>query len=162
MSKQESTLGIPLGPAKQIQVTLPADLFIVISRNAFGQLFGYAQATQLEVSLLGIVDRDGSTFTVREFFLVPQSGATSHTETDPAAIGELIERMIDEGRADDVRKIRCWAHSHPGTEVFWSRTDDGMCRLLAAHLRRSGRGGTGGCFRRWRRRERARGGRARR
>ena len=147
--------GILLGPAKQIQVTLPADLSIIISRQAFGQLFGYADATQLEVSLLGIVDRDGSTFTVREFFLVPQKGATSHTETDPATIGELIERLMSESRADDARKIRCWAHSHPGMDVFWSRTDD-------VRLRRSGPGETARCPRRWRRRARARGAHARR
>lgn len=54
---------IRLGLNKQTQVTLPADLAIVISRKAFSQLFGYAEATQLEVSLLGVVDRDASTFT---------------------------------------------------------------------------------------------------
>ncbi|MFH1730920.1 MAG: hypothetical protein ABIF82_04615 [Planctomycetota bacterium] len=77
---------------KQIEVTLPKDLIVVSTQTVFSQLFGYAQATELKVSLLGIVDRDGNTFTVREFFLVPQKEAHSHTETDPAAIGEPIEQ----------------------------------------------------------------------
>jgi len=102
--------GIPLGPTKQVEVTLPKDLTVVLSQTAFSQLFGYAGATELEVSLLSIVERDGSTFTAREFFLVPQRGRHSHTETDPAAIGELIERLMLDGRSEDARKIRCWAY----------------------------------------------------
>ena len=124
--------GIQLGLGKQLECTLPEDLAVVLTEKAFAQVFGYAYATQMEVCLLGIVEREGSVFKVREFFLVAQKGSSAHTELDPAAVGELIERMIDDGRADDVRKIRCWAHSHPGMEVFWSRTDDGTCRLLAA------------------------------
>jgi len=54
--------GIPLGPSKQVEVTLPKDLIVVLTQVAFSQLFGYAQATELEVSLLGIVDRDGSDY----------------------------------------------------------------------------------------------------
>ena len=126
------SFGLPLGPAKQIEVTLPSRLVVVLTTKAFSQLFAYAEATQLEVSLLGIVDRDSSKFTVREFFLVPQSGATSHTETDPAAIGELIERLMSEDRAGDAKKIRCWAHSHPGMDVFWSKTDDDNCRRMCS------------------------------
>ena len=124
--------GIPLGPSKQVEVTLPKDLTVVLTQTAFSQLFGFAQATELEVSLLGIVDRDGSRFTVSEFFLVPQKGAHSHTETDPAAIGELIERLMTEGRSDDAKKLRCWAHSHPGMDVFWSHTDDDNCTRLCS------------------------------
>ena len=124
--------GIPLGPSKQVEVALPKDLIVVLTQTAFSQLFGYAGATELEVSLLGIVDRDGSVFTVREFFLVPQKGAHSHTETDPAAIGELIERLMLEGRSDDAKKLRCWAHSHPGMDVFWSHTDDDNCTRMCS------------------------------
>ena len=49
--------GIPLGPSKQVEVTLPKDLTVVLTQTAFSQLFGYAQATELEVSLLGIEKR---------------------------------------------------------------------------------------------------------
>ena len=33
---------------------------------------------------------------------------------------------------DDAKKIRCWAHSHPGMDVFWSHTDDTNCRRLCS------------------------------
>jgi hypothetical protein len=130
--KQGRPNGIPLGPSKQVEVTLPKDRAIVLTQTAFSQLFGFAQATELEVSLLGIVGRDGSMFTVSEFFLVPQKGAHSHTETDPAAIGELIEKLMMDGRSDDAKKLRCWGHSHPGMDVFWSHTDDDNCTRLCA------------------------------
>jgi len=80
--------GIPLGPTKQIEVTLPNDLTIVLTQTAFSQLFGYAQATDLEVSVLGIVDRGGSTFTVGEFFLVPQKGAHNVPRQSEVLLGQ--------------------------------------------------------------------------
>jgi hypothetical protein len=132
--KREATPvpGMSLSPKKQIEFSLPVTPVISITIQAFSQLFGYAYATDIEVSLLGIVDRGGSVFTVREFFLVEQSGHRSHTETDPVAIAELIEKLIADGRSDDARKLRCWAHSHPGMDVFWSPTDDTNCRRLVS------------------------------
>ncbi len=124
--------GLPLSPSKQIEVTVPEDLSVILTPKAFSQLFGYTFATELEVSLLGIVDRKGSVFSIREFFLVEQTGSSARTEMDPNAVGELVERLIAEGRLEDAKKIRCWAHSHPGMDVFWSHTDDATCRLLAA------------------------------
>ena len=38
--------GLPLGPAKQVEVTLPIRMVVVLTTKAFSQLFGYAQATQ--------------------------------------------------------------------------------------------------------------------
>ena len=107
-------------------------LAVLLTAKAFGQLFACAYATTLEVSVLGIVERDGNVFKVREFFLVRQDCSSAHTELDREAVGELVERLMKDGRADDAKKIRCWAHSHPGMDVFWSRTDDDTCRLLAA------------------------------
>ena len=130
--KPVDPLGLRLDPEKQIEFTVPKTLAVVLTRKAFSGLFGYANATDLEISLLGIVEREKSIFIVREFFLVEQKGAHSHTELEPSAVGELIEKLIAQGRSDDARKIRCWAHSHPGMDVFWSHTDDTTCHLLCA------------------------------
>lgn len=124
--------GLCLGPQKQMEFTLPNGMGVMLSTKAFSQLFAYAYATDLEVSLLGIVEREKSLFTVREFHLVEQSGAYSHTELEPSAVGELVERLMSDGRSEDATKIRCWAHSHPGMDVFWSQTDDNTSRLLCA------------------------------
>jgi len=130
--RRRSGAGIRLGVAKQIECSLPEDLSIVVTAEAFARLFCYACATEAEVSLLGIVERNGCVFTVREFFLVAQKGSSAHTELDQKAVGELVERLIAEGRSGDARKVRCWAHSHPGMDVFWSKTDDDNCRRMTA------------------------------
>ena len=119
-------------PQKQMEFTLPKGMGVMLSPKAFSQLFGYAYATDLEVSLLGIVDRDGPAFTVREFFLLEQEGAHSHTEIDAEDTAKLIEKLFAEGRSDDAKMLRCWAHSHPGMDVFWSQTDDTNCRRMVS------------------------------
>ena len=69
------SFGMPLGPKGQIEVTLPDTLVVVLTSNALSQLFSYAEATDLEVSPLGIVTRDQSQFSISDFFLVEQKGA---------------------------------------------------------------------------------------
>ena len=130
--KPSDSLGLRLDPGKQIGVTIPKTLAVVLTAKAFSQLFSYSEATDLEVSLLGIVARDKSVLTITEFFLVEQSGAYSHTELEPSAVGEMVEKLMADGRAEDAKKIRCWAHSHPGMDVFWSQTDDTTSHLLCA------------------------------
>jgi hypothetical protein len=132
LKKPQVNPGLLLGSPGALEMSVPRDLSVRLSGQAFSQLFGYADATRVEVSLLGIVDRDGAVFTVREFFLVEQSGHQSHTETDPEASARLMEQLIGEGRTADVRKLRCWAHSHPGMDVFWSRTDDNNCQRMVS------------------------------
>ena len=39
--------------------------------------------------------------------------------------------MLD-GRSNDAKRLRCWAHSHPGMDVFWSHTDDDNCTRLCS------------------------------
>ena len=132
LDKPADPLGLRLDPAKQIEVTVPKTLAVMLTRKAFSQLFGFADATELEISLLGIVEREKSLFTVREFFLVEQNGQHAHTELEPSAVGELIERLVAEGRADDAKKLRCWAHSHPMMDTFWSQTDEDNCRRMTS------------------------------
>ena len=52
---------------RSIEFTLPTALAVVLTGAAFSQLFSYAYATDVEVSLLGTIDREGSVFAVREF-----------------------------------------------------------------------------------------------
>ena len=89
-AKAATLLGIPFSPKKQVECSIPNHLAVVLTPKAFGQLFSYAYATQMEVCLLGVVDREGSVFKVREIFLVAQHGASVHTETDPVTIAAAI------------------------------------------------------------------------
>jgi proteasome lid subunit RPN8/RPN11 len=130
--KPQWPAGISVSKSQNLKCFVPEGLQVVLARNAFEQLFGYAYATNKEISCLGVVRRAGSAFIVERFHLVAQEGGSAHTEMDPAALGGLIETLLVEGKADEARAIKCWAHSHPGMGCFWSKTDDNTCRLLAA------------------------------
>jgi hypothetical protein len=111
---------------------LPDDLKVILTPDAFQQLFAYAYATASEISCIGAIRREGNTFTVERFHLVKQEGGMAHTEMDPHALGELMEELLAQGQAQEARSLKCRAHSHPGMGVFWSKTDDTTCRLLAS------------------------------
>lgn len=124
--------GVSLTGVQKASFHLPEDLCVVLSAHAFEQLFAYAYATNREISCLGVVKREGNTFFIEKFHLVKQEGGLAHTEMDPAALGTLIENLLTQGKSQEARSLKCWAHSHPGMGVFWSKTDDTTCRLLAS------------------------------
>jgi proteasome lid subunit RPN8/RPN11 len=124
--------GLPISKPEKLSCFLPEDLKVVLAKEAFDQLFGYAYATHSEISCLGSVRREGNVFVVERFYLVKQDGSSAHTEMEPSAIAELVEQLLSQGKAEEARSIKCWAHSHPGMNVFWSKTDDDTCRLLAS------------------------------
>jgi proteasome lid subunit RPN8/RPN11 len=122
--------GLMLSKPGRPSCYLPEDLQVILTKEAFEQLFGYAYATNREISCLGVVKRQGNLFIVERFHLVAQEGTGSHTEMDSVAIANLMEDLLQKGEAQEARSIKCWAHSHPGMGVFWSKTDDNTCRLL--------------------------------
>jgi proteasome lid subunit RPN8/RPN11 len=125
-------LGVPISKPDKLSCFLPDGLKVVLTQEAFEQLFGYAYATRSEISCLGIVRREGNSFIIERFHLVKQEGGSAHTEMEPFAIAEMVEQLLGQGKAGEARSIKCWAHSHPGMGVFWSKTDDNTCTLLAS------------------------------
>jgi hypothetical protein len=123
--------GLLISKPEKLSCFLPEDLKVVLAKEAFDQLFGYAYATSSEISCLGNVRREGDVFIIERFYLVKQNGGSAHTEMEPSAIAELVEQLLSQGKADEARAIKCWAHSHPGMSVSWSKTDDDTCRVLA-------------------------------
>lgn len=49
---------------------------------------------------------------------------------DPLPAAGLMEDLLKKGQTQEARSIECWAHSHPGMGVFWSKTDDTTCNPL--------------------------------
>ena len=125
-------LGVPISKPGKLSCFLPDGLRVVLTQEAFEQLFGYAYATRSEISCLGIVRREGNSFIIERFHLVKQEGGAAHTEMEPSAIAEMVEQLLSQGKTGEARSIKCWAHSHPGMGVFWSKTDDNTCALLAS------------------------------
>ncbi|MCD6296395.1 MAG: hypothetical protein J7M30_04500 [Deltaproteobacteria bacterium] len=122
--------GLIISKNKNMGVSVAEDLSVVLTKAAFEQLFGWAYATSREISCLGSVLRDGNRFIIEHFHLLKQSGSSVGTELDQSAIAELVEQLLSEGKRQEAGRIKCWAHSHPNMDVFWSNTDDDTCRLL--------------------------------
>lgn len=123
-------LGLSIPNSEKLTVSVAEDLAVVLTRDAFEQLFGWAYSTSKEISCLGSVHRDGNRFFIDKFYLLKQSGSSASTELDQESIAELMEQLMAEGKRDEAQRIKCWAHSHPNMGVFWSNTDDSTCQLL--------------------------------
>jgi proteasome lid subunit RPN8/RPN11 len=124
--------GIQFSTHRQPEVAIAKDLAVVVTHHAFEQLFGWSYATNREISCLGSIRRDGNRFIIEEFYLLKQTGSNVSTELDQTAMAELMEKLLAEGKHEEARSIKCWAHSHPGMGVFWSGTDDQTCRLIVS------------------------------
>jgi len=118
-------------PSKDVTGFIPEDLAVILSREAFEQLFGYAYSTSSEICCLGTVKQEGERFRIERLYLVPQSGSLGHTELDEEAVAALIEKLLAQGKGEEAHSLKCWAHSHPGMDVFWSKTDEDTCKRLA-------------------------------
>lgn len=129
-SKPRWPKGLLLPPTKEVTCFIPEGLAVVLSRQAFEQLFGYAYSTTNEICCLGTVKQEGERFRVERFYLVPQSGSVGHTELDQEALAGLVEELLAQGKAEEAHSLKCWAHSHPGMDVFWSKTDEETCKRL--------------------------------
>ena len=125
-------LGIPLSAKERLAMSVASDLAVLLSRKAFEQLFAWAYATASEISCLGVVRREGNLLVVERFHLVKQTGSAAHTEMDADALATLVEELLAQGKAEEARSLRCWAHSHPGMKTFWSGTDQETVQRLAA------------------------------
>ena len=114
------------------KLSIWCDAYVTLKEKAFRQLFGYAFATEDEISCLGITRIEDERIIVDEFFLVEQESSHSGTEMDDEALANLIGELCEEGKSDKVSKLRCWAHSHPRMGCFWSVTDRDNCERMCS------------------------------
>ena len=68
--KPQWPAGISVSKSQTLKCFVPQGLQVILAKDAFEQLFGYAYATNTEISCLGVVRRDGSAFMVERFHLV--------------------------------------------------------------------------------------------
>jgi len=125
--------GLPLGTGNKPKCELADGVAVVLAEGVMQDMFGYAYATDDEISCLGTVTWRGNVFCVEHLYLLDQTGSFGHTEMDQAAVAELMEQLISEGKTEDAKALKCWVHSHPGgLGVFWSQTDNETCRRLVS------------------------------
>ena len=93
-----------------------------ITPFAFRKLCLYIALCPMEIGGLGEVERPGPNFLITDLFILPQKISPAETELDPAAIFDVLERCVAEGR--DPASLCLWWHSHADMEVEWSETDE--------------------------------------
>ena len=109
---------------------------IQVEATAMQKLWLWTDMAKGEVSCLGLVDEvvnaDSmriTTLVVTDFFLVKQNCSYDETDMHVDDIARLITEL--ESKGIDSRKLRCWAHSHGGMQVFWSGQDESCISGLA-------------------------------
>ena len=95
-------IGLSIPSSEKLSVSVAEDLAVVLTKDAFEQLFGWAYSTSKEISCLGSVHRNGNRFFIDKFYLLRQSGSSACTELDQDAIAELMEQLLAEGKADEL------------------------------------------------------------
>lgn len=95
---------------------------ILITPEAFQKLRLYIELCPVEIGGLGEVERDGDRFVITDLFILPQKVSPSETELDPAALLEILECCVAEGR--NPASLCLWWHSHAEMDVEWSETDE--------------------------------------
>ena len=95
---------------------------ILIAPQAFQKLQLYIDLCPMEIGGLGEVERDGHRFLITDLFILPQKVSPAETELDPAAMLEILECCVAEGR--NPASLCLWWHSHAEMDVEWSETDE--------------------------------------
>ena len=94
---------------------------VLITPLAFQKLRLYIELCPMEIGGLGEVDRDGSNLLITDLFILPQKVSPAETELDSAAIFEILQCCVDEGR--NPASLSLWWHSHADMDVEWSAMD---------------------------------------
>ncbi len=100
--------GLQLLPSNDVTCFIPENPAVILSREAFQQLFSYAYSTSSEICCLGTVTQKGERFRIERFYLVGQTGRLGHTELNQGAVAALVEGLA-QGKGDEAHSLTGWA-----------------------------------------------------
>lgn len=95
---------------------------VLITPQAFQKLRLYIDLCPMEIGGLGEVERGGPNLLITDLFILPQKVSPAETELDSAAIFEMLQCCVAEGRSP--ASLCLWWHSHGDLDVEWSATDE--------------------------------------
>ena len=103
---------------------------LVISKLAHDKVSHWVKKADIEVSGFGIVqyNKETTTFTVIDAFMLEQTGGAAHTDIDSQSIAKLMFKTKD---ADG--HLKWWWHSHVNMATFWSGTDTATIKELGGN-----------------------------
>lgn len=119
-------------PAKSNKMEVEVeDLEIQLPYEVWVKLMTYTKLIDEEINGLGIVEREGSKFIIKDLVLLEQKVSSAQCDIKPDAMVSLMQEMIEAGRGEDIPKLRLWWHSHNSMGAFWSSTDDSTGKNFA-------------------------------
>jgi hypothetical protein len=117
---------------------------VFIAPLAFQKLRLYIELCPMEIGGLGAVERSGPNFVITDLFILSQKVSPAETELDPAAVFEVLQGCVAEGR--DPASLCLWWHSHAEMDVEWSETDERTIESFPGDLMLSIVGNKAGAF----------------
>jgi hypothetical protein len=97
---------------------------IIIKLSALLKMKGYVEHCDNEIAWLGLVEKDGTTYTIVDVDLMQQDVSSATAEIHEKGLQEYAERFISKGDFETLSKIRLWGHSHVNMDTTPSSTDE--------------------------------------
>lgn len=106
---------------------------ILVSREAYEDMFVLVDECKQEVGWLGSVDRIGSDFLVKEVFLFDQEVHGATCELTPDGLAAFATEILSSRRdgMEVANSLRFWGHSHVNMGTSPSGQDESQLRELA-------------------------------
>jgi hypothetical protein len=109
---------------------------ILITPEAYNDMFVLIDEARTEVSWLGAVQRLGDDFLIHEVFLPEQECTSSTTEMTEEGLTKLATELLE--RPDGMElwnSVRFWGHSHVRMDVFASGPDNDQMSLFKEQVK---------------------------
>lgn len=97
---------------------------IIIKLSALLKMKGYVEHCDNEIAWLGLVEKDGTTYTIVDVDLMQQDVSAATAEIHEKGLQEYAERFISKEDYETLSKIRLWGHSHVNMDTTPSTTDE--------------------------------------
>lgn len=117
--KHDCTVSKVLLQDKYLQPIVYIDYFALLKMQE------YVNNTDKEIGWLGKVEATGNReYHIVDVDLIEQEVSNVTTELAQEGLQKYAEKLIAEGKVDDLNKIRCWGHSHVNMDVSPSSQDE--------------------------------------
>ncbi len=123
-------LSIPKRDDDDVEVEVES-LAIVLPYEVWFKMMTYTKLLDDEINGIGIVEREGGKFIVKDLFLLEQEVSGAQCDIKPDSMVNLMQEMVEADKGDDIPKLRFWWHSHNTMGVHWSSTDDATGKNFA-------------------------------
>lgn len=104
--------------------TIP-NMQVLIELEAYKKMHYIVDECDKEVGWLGVVDRQGDTFIIKDVFLFKQQTSSVTCEITPEGIADMVDEILQEPNgAELIEKLLLWGHSHVNMATLPSAQDE--------------------------------------